>query len=60
MIALDYIINNKKEKKIPCRHAPVIRILVKLSISQKYNEAKFDSELIDLLELSDIINGVVK
>lgn len=60
MMALDYIIKKNQEKNIPCRLVPLLRILVKLSISQKYINGKFDFELLDLVELSDRLNGVVK
>ena len=60
MMALDYIIKKNQEKNIPGRLVPVVRILVKLLISQKYKNGKFDFELLDLVELSDRLNGVVK
>lgn len=46
--------------KIPERLVPVLVKSIKNLISQKYNNVKFDSELLDLVELSDLINGVYK
>ena len=57
MIALDYIIIGKKIAKIPKRLVPALLKLVEFSIVQKYESAKFDSELLDLIELADCVNG---
>jgi len=56
-MALDFI--NKKNQKIliPVASLPIVKLLINLSIRKKYNECKFDSELIDLLKVMDFIEG---
>lgn len=57
MSVLDYIIGEKKSAKIPKRLIPVLVTSVKIALDFKYSKAKFDSELLDLIELADLING---
>ena len=54
-MALDFIKEKKEKILIPVARLPVIKLLINLSIRKKYDECKFDSELIDLLKVSDLI-----
>lgn len=60
MIALDYIIENKKLKFKPNRLIALINKSIEKMIFEKYIECKFDSELLDLIEIYDLTNGVAK
>ena len=57
MRVIDYIIKKKKAVFIFASQLPTLRADVKNLIDNKYNNVNFDSELLDLIELSDKING---
>lgn len=58
MSGLDYINRSEKNVEIPQLLAPIILKLVEDRLSQKNLHCVFDSERIDLTEISDILNGV--
>ena len=58
-MALDYIIRKQKLKKIPEQSVALICKSIEKRIFSKYIEAKYDSELLDLIEFYDVLNGVV-
>lgn len=57
MQVIDYIIRQKKSIFVFTSQLPRVREEVKKLIENKYNNVKFDSELLDLIELSDKVNG---
>lgn len=57
MRVIDYIIRQKKSIFVFASQLPKVREEVKKLIDNKYNNCKFDSELLDLIELSDKVNG---
>jgi hypothetical protein len=57
MRVIDYIIRQKKLFFVFASQLPKVREEVKNLIENKYNNVEFDSELLDLIELSDKING---
>jgi hypothetical protein len=57
MRVIDYIIRQKKSFFVFASQLPKVREEVKKLIDNKYNNVKFDSELLDLIELSDKVNG---
>lgn len=57
MRVIDYIISAKKPIFIFSSQLPTLQKKVRKLINNKYNNCKFDSELLDLIELSDKVNG---
>lgn len=57
MRVLDYIIKAKKRAFIFRSQVPIVREEVKKLLSNKYNKLEFDSELLDLIEIYDKVNG---
>ena len=60
MIALDYIIKKEKFKQTSNRLVALINKSIEKMIFEKYIEAKYDSELLDLIVIYDLTNGVAK
>ena len=54
---IDYIISKKKPIFIFSSQVSTLRNRLRKLIDNKYNNCKFDSELLDLIELSDKVNG---
>lgn len=54
---IDYIIRKKKTIFIFSSQVSTLRNRLRKLIDNKYNNCKFDSELLDLIELSDKVNG---
>jgi hypothetical protein len=57
MRSLDFINKAQKSAKIPNQLLPVLVRSVKIALTFKYNHVKFDAELLDMIELSDLLNG---
>ena len=57
MKALDYIIKENREKKISIKLLSMLAKVIKIVSHFKYNNLKYDFKSLDLIVLSDMING---